>query len=148
MRKSSVELHTKDSMLIMLTFLRTRMICLFRPSTIWTLDGRQILASSKSTIQIMDLIVQLNQLFWPKFKPNRTLIKKKRYSKSILTSKRHGLRLESSARSTLMLIPSQIASSPRTSTGETSRELILPASTEIKATVVLAILSRSLKSLR
>ena len=148
MQKSSVELLTRDLTHIMLTLHLMRTIYSFRLSTTWISDGKLILASFKSIIQVMDLTVSNKPLIWLKPKLKWTLIVKLSSSRNIQTSKKLGQRLRNTKRSTQMPIPFQIVSFQLTSTGEISRESTSLVNTETKVTVDPAILFLSLKLLK
>ena len=148
MQKSSVELLTRDLTHIMLTLHLMRTIYSFRLSTTWISDGKLILASFKSIIQVMDLTVSNKPLIWLKPKLKWTLIVKLSSSRNIQTSKKLGQRLRNTKRSTQMPIPFQIVSFQLTSTGEILRESTSLVNTETKVTVDPAILFLSLKLLK
>ena len=147
-------------------FLLMKMILPF-PSLIAKIsDGKLMYASSRSTTLTTDLTVRpkfllkltlkrktttrINQR--PKRMRSQRRSKKRRLNQNseitLLNSRKLWRRFNPMERSTRLLMIFQIANFQPTLTGETSRELISPVSTETKVIAVLATLFLSLRLLR
>ena len=136
---------TRDLMLMLNMFHRTRQICLFLQSTPLISDGKLMFVSSKNTMQNTEIIVTQSILL--KHQLIQITNPKRQLSRQIKLL----LELGKKQRNTnhmLQLMLSQILNYRRTLTGETSKELISLTHIEIKDIVDLAILCLLLRSLR